>query len=148
MSKRQTLTLGICNVVIFYGIGGLVGLMPIYLERLGASSTVTGFFLALVYLSLALSNIGTGWLSGRIERRKLLLISGGVLAAPLAWLMSRATTVGQLQILMVFLWFVTGLSMTMVNILAGRSVEAAHRGRSFGLLGLCSGFGSFLGGLV
>jgi MFS family permease len=115
---------------------------------MGASSTVTGYFLATVYLSLALSNITAGWLSGRFRRRKLFLILGGALAVPAAWLMSQAKTVGGILALMGCLWFVTGISMVMVNILMGLSAEADHRGSSFGFLNLCASFGLFFGALV
>ena len=148
MSKRQIIALCICNIVIYSGISGLVGLMPIYLEQLGADATVTGFFLAFVYLSLALSNITGGWLSGWLQRRKTLLILGGLLAVPIAWLMSQTSAVGPLLLLMVGLWFTTGISMTMVTILTGLSSEATHRGRNFGLLSLSTGLGLFLGGWI
>jgi DHA1 family multidrug resistance protein-like MFS transporter len=148
MNKKQWLALCVCNIIIYAGIGGLVGLMPIYLTRLGADATITGFFLAVIYLSLALSNVISGQLSNRFQRRKGLLILGGVLAAPISWLMSQASSIGPLLILMAGLWFVIGIPMTMVNILAGLFSEAAVRGRNFGLLGLSAGFGLFLGGLV
>jgi MFS family permease len=148
MGKQQATALCVCTVVIYCGISGLVGLMPVYLTRLGADATVTGLFLASAYLALALSNVVAGRVSDRFQRRKLLLILGGVLAAPLAWLMSRATTVGPLWALMASLWFVIGVPMTMANILTGLSSASEERGRSFGLLGLSSGIGLFFGGLV
>src|SRR5689334_9874998 len=127
MGKRQLVALGICTFAVYSGIGGLVGLMPVYLARLGADSGITGLFLACAYLALALSNVVAGRISGRFQRRKLPLIVGGAAAALIAWLMSRAATVGQLWLLMACLWFAIGMPMTMANILIGLSSEAAHR---------------------
>jgi MFS family permease len=148
MSRKVLLALCLCNVVIYVGIGGLVGLMPVYLTRLGADATITGLFLASAYLSLALSNIAAGRLSDRFQRRKVFLILGGTMAAPVAGLMSQATSVGPLWLLMACLWFAIGIPMAMVNILTGLCSDAANRGRSFGLLSLSSGLGLFAGGLV
>jgi len=69
MRKQQLIALCFCNVIIYSGIAGLVGLMPVYLTQLGADTTVTGFFLAFAYLALALSNIVGGRLSDRFQRR-------------------------------------------------------------------------------
>jgi MFS family permease len=148
MGKRQLIALSICTFAVYSGIGGLVGLMPVYLARLGADPGITGLFLACAYLALALSNVVAGRFSERFRRRKLPLIVGGVAAVPIVWLMSRATGVGQLGLLMACLWFAIGVPMTMANILIGLSSEATHRGRNFGLLSLSSGLGLFAGGLV
>lgn len=148
MNKKQLIPLCVCNVVIYAGISGLVGLMPVYLTRLGADSTITGLFLAFVYLSLALSNIVGGQASERIQNRRSFLFLGGLVATPIAWFMSQATTVGLLLLLMVCLWFIIGIPMSMINILTGLFSEAAHRGRNFGILNLSVGFGLFFGGLI
>jgi MFS transporter, DHA1 family, multidrug resistance protein len=148
MRKQQQIALCVCNFVIYSGIGGLVGLMPVYLSRLGADATVTGFFLAFAYLSLALSNIVGGRLSDRFQRRKGFLIRGGVLAFPITWLMSQTTSIGLLFLLMACLWFLIGIPMTLVNIMTGLFSEAANRGRRFGVLSQSAGLGLFFGGLV
>ena len=115
MGKRQLIALGICTMAVYSGIGGLVGLMPVYLARLGADSGITGLFLACAYLALALSNVVAGRLSARFQRRRFTLIVGGASAAPIVWLMSRATTVGQLWILMACLWFAIGVPMALAT---------------------------------
>src|SRR5947208_4159206 len=148
MSRQQVLALGVCNVVANAGLGGLVGLLPVHLARLGADATVTGLVLACAYVSLALSNLVGGWLSDRVQRRTVFVILGGGAAVPLAWLMSRATTVGPLWLLLACLWFAIGVPMTMVTILTGLFAEAAQRGRRFGLLGLSAGCGLCFGGVV
>ena len=148
MKKRQLGALGICTIAIYAAIGGLVGLLPVYLRRLGADESIIGLFLASAYLALALSNVVAGWLAEHFRRRKVFLIVGGAMATPLVWLMSRATTVGALWALMAALWFVIGIPMTMSSILIGLGAVATSRGRSFGLLSLGSGLGLFLGNAI
>jgi SET family sugar efflux transporter-like MFS transporter len=148
MDKKQLALLGICNFVLLTIGGGLTGLLPVYLTRLGAGPKVTGLFLAFAFLALALSNLVGGRLSDYLQRRKPLLIVGGLLSMPITLLMSQATTVFQLTVLTGLLWLVGGLAGTMVNVLAGLHSEAGARGRVFGILGLFGTLGSFSGGLA
>jgi MFS family permease len=148
MSKKLLVLLGICNFVLLTIGGGLTGLLPVYLTRLGSDSTTTGLFLAFAFLALALSNLVGGRLSDYLQRRKPLLIAGGLLSVPITLLMSQATTVLQLTILTGLLWLAGGLVGAMVNVLAGLHSKEGERGRVFGILGLFGTFGSFFGGLV
>lgn len=148
MGKRQLAVLCVCTMAIYSSIGGLVGLMPVYLTRLGVDASIIGLFLASAYLALALSNVVAGRVSDHFQRRRPFLIIGGLLASPLAWLMSQAATVGQLWALMAGLWFAIGIPMTLANILVGLSSTASQRGRTFGLLSFSSGIGLFWGGFV
>ena len=148
MSARQVGALCLCNVTIYAGIAAFVGVMPVYLTKLNAGSTITGFFLAFAYLCLALSAVIAGHLSDRLGRRKGVLLLSGACAAPLAWLMGATTTVVPLLVLTGCLWFVTGTALTMVTILAGLCAPAAKRGRIFGWLTLSVSLGLLLGNLV
>jgi len=148
MEKRQVLALCVCTVVVYAGIGGLIGLMPVHLTRLGADPTATGAVLACAYLALALSNVVAGPLTDRFRHPRALLILGGALATPLIWLLRRADTVVQVGLVLAGVWCAIGLPMTVARILIGQAADAAHQGRSFGLLTLSSGIGLFVGTLV
>ena len=148
MSNKQLIALSLSYAVIFAGVSSLVALMPIYLTKLGAEPTLTGFFLAFAFLSLSFSNIVGGWLSNRFQSRKTLLILSGTFAAPIALIISQVTNVTLLMILMGGLFFAMGITMTMVNILAGLFADEGNRGRIFGILGLSFGTGIFIGSLV
>jgi MFS family permease len=148
MSKKLLVLLGICNFALLTVGGGLTGLLPVYLTRLGADPTTTGLFLAFAFFALALSNIAGGRLSDYLQRRKLLLIAGGLLSVPIILLMSQATTVLQLTILTGLLWLAGGMAGAMVNVLAGLHSAEGERGRVFGILGVFGTFGTFFGGLV
>src|SRR5258708_1926663 len=148
MSNKQLIALSLSYAVIFSGVSSLVALMPIYLTKLGAESTLTGFFLAFAFLSLSLSNIVGGWLSDHFQSRKNLLILGGTLAAPISVIISQVTNVSLLMILMGGLFFTMGITMTMTNILAGLFADEGKRGRIFCILGLSFGTGVFMGSLL
>ena len=148
MRKGQLFALCGCMFVINTGISIVFGLMPLYLTFLGADARSAGSILAVAYLALAASTLLGGYLSTRLQRRRELLIAGGVLAAPLAWSLGRVTGIGPLLVATSCLWFVTGITLTMTNILAGLLAAPERRGRSFGLLSLGAGLGLFFGSLV
>ena len=148
MSKQQLIALSVCNFVIFAGVSGFIGLIPVYLLELGADASVTGFFLAMVSLALACGTIIGGRLSDRLQKRKGLLVLGAVLSIPTALLMTQVTSVVPLMLLMTFMWYLNGNNMSMVNILGGLFSEPGARGRVFGILSLSSSAGLAFGALI
>lgn len=148
MSKQQLFALSVCNFVIFTGVSGFIGLIPVYLQDLGADASTTGFFLAMVSLALAAGTIIGGKLSDRLQRRKGMLVLGAVLSIPTAVLMVPVTDVVPLMLLMTLLWYLNGSNMTMVNILGGLFSEPGKRGRVFGILSLSSALGLAFGALI
>jgi MFS family permease len=148
MNKKQLFILCVCQVIIFVGIAGLISLMPVYLSDLGADATLTGLFLAFAYLCLAASTIVGGRLSDQLQNRKKLLTLGGLVAVPLAVLMSTTTNISLLMILVGCLWFATGTALTMANILGGLLSEEGDRERVFGFMGISASLGLLLGAFV
>jgi MFS family permease len=148
VAVKGTALLCACNVAIYAGIGGLVGLMPVYLLRFGAGAAEAGLFLAVAYACLAASNVGGGWLCRRVGRPKALLVGGGLVAAPLALAVGRAASFGAAMAAMAGLWLAVGVAMTTASILTGLGAESGRRGRRFGTLSLSAGAGLLLGSLV
>lgn len=152
MTRKQMTALGICYFVVFTGLAAVVGTMPVYLTLLGQESTLIGFFLAAGYVALAVSTVAAGRLSDLLQRRKPLLILGGALCAPFAWMLGQTTNVILLMLMVVGLLFMMGLVTTMVSTLTGLFSDADNRGRLFGILNLSVGlglmFGSFASGPI
>jgi MFS family permease len=152
VTRKQMTALGICYFVVFTGLAAVVGTMPVYLTLLGQESTLIGFFLAAGYVALAVSTVAAGRLSDLLQRRKPLLILGGALCAPFAWMLGQTTNVILLMLMIVGLLFMMGLVTTMVSTLTGLFSDAANRGRLFGILNLSVGlglmFGSFASGPI
>lgn len=147
ISRKQLASLFICSLVPWVVGNGLLPLLPVYAVKLGADSTVAGFYLAFSYLAIALGAISAGWVSGSRYRRKLPLIITSVVGVPLAWLMGQINSIWALTLLTALLWFCGGLGLALIGILTGMSAGENERGKTFGILSLTSGLGAVVGGL-
>lgn len=148
MSKKQLATLFLCSLVIWIIGNGLLPLLPVYASKLGASFELTGYYLSFSYLALVAGTIAGGWLSDKLDRRKLLLIAAGVVMAPVVGLMGLATSVWQLAVLTAIVWFLGGLMLVEISILAGLFAGETERGKVFGILTSTGGLGGLIGGLA
>lgn len=148
MKNKQIVSLFICSLVVWVIGNGLLPLLPVYVSQFGASPALVGYILALLYIALALGTFTAGWISDRFHQRKLALIIAGILNLPAVWLMGRITNAWEMTLLMAFVWFIGGLGLTLVMILAGLFAEKNERGRIFGLLALTNALGAAFGGLT
>lgn len=148
MSKRQLLALFLCSLVPWTVGNGLLPLLPIYATQLGAPPSVAGYYLAFSYLALAIGAVAAGWLSEKLQRRKILLIVAGAVCIPAMWLMGRVVSIWQLTALTATVWFSGGLALALISILAGLFAEESERGRVFGTLSLTNGLGALAGGFT
>ena len=148
MSKKQLFALFVCSLIPWTAGNGLLPLLPVYATQLGAAPAVTGYYLSFSYLALATGTIVTGWLSDKLQRRKTLFIVISVVIIPAMWLMSRATNIWHLAALTATVWFLGGMMLTLVSILAGLFAEETERGKVFGILSLTGGLGALIGGLM
>jgi MFS family permease len=148
MPKKQLALLFLCGLVLMTVAQGLLPLLPIYAARLGASPGVTGVYLSLSYVALTIGSLLAGWLSDHLQTRKGLLLVSALLAIPALWLMGRATTVWQLTPLSATLWFVVGMVLVLLNIVAGLLAGPTERGRVFGVLGMAFPVALLVGGLA
>ncbi len=146
MKRRQMVALFLCALVGWTLGNGLFPVLPVMAARLGAPPDVTGFYLGLTYLAVAVGTVAAGWVSDTLQRRKLFLVLSGVLSMPILWLMGQVTTLWQLAVLNVLAWFFGGMGLALVSILAGRSASPGERGKVFGTLSFASGLGALVGG--
>lgn len=147
MNRKQLTALFLCSLIPWTVGNGLIPLLPVYAEQLGADSTAAGLYLAFSYLAIALGAVSAGWVSGSRFGRKLPLVVGGLTGPPLAWLMGQATSLWQLSILTALIWFFGGLGLALTGILTGLSAESHERGKIFGMLALTGGLGAVIGGV-
>ena len=148
MSRKQFAALFIASLIPWTVGNGLFPLLPVYAVRLGASSAVAGYYLTAAYIGLALGALSAGWLSDGLHRRKLPLFLASLVNLPLPWLMGRAHSVAALAATTAVSWFVGGMMLAMISILAGLSSAESERGKTFGVLALANGLGMLIGGLV
>ena len=146
MAKKQLLALFFCNLIIWSLGNGLVPLLPVYAATLGTTPAVIGYYMAASYLAMALGTIATGRLVEWVGSYKRLLFGSGVICAPAIGLMGQATNTGQLVALTMLVWFLVGVIVALLNIVAGLSVDPAQRGRIFGIIFLSVPLGALAGG--
>jgi len=148
MSKKQILALFVCSLVPWTVGNGLVPLLPVYATQLGADPAAAGYYLAFSYFALAVGAVSAGWLSDRLQRRKMPLIVAGLAGIPIAWLIGRVGGIWGLSVLTAMLWFCGGLGLALIGILTGLSAGEDERGKIFGILSLTGGMGALIGGLA
>jgi NNP family nitrate/nitrite transporter-like MFS transporter len=110
-------------------------------------STV-GAYLAASYLALAAGAVAAGSLANTGRRRRFLLLLTGALDLPGVWLLGQVTAAWQLVVLTALVWFLGGMGLATVSILAGVRAEPDRRGTVFGAVGLAGAVGSVVGALA
>lgn len=123
-------------------------LLPVYATKMGAGPALTGYYLSFAFLALAIGTIVAGWLSDKLQRRKTILITAGIVFIPVVWLMGMASNIWQLAVLTATAWFLAGMAITLVSILTGLLAEEDKRGKIFGIIQLTVGLGMLIGGLI
>jgi len=148
MRKSQIISLFICNLVPYTVGNGLIPLLPIYAKQLGVGSAVAGYYLAFIYIAIAIGTVSAGWISDKFHRRKNPIIIAGLASIPIAWLIGRADNIWSLSVLTAMMWFCGGLGLGLIGILAGLSAGEDERGKIFGILSVAFGLGALIGGLT
>jgi len=148
MEKKQLVALFICSLLLWTYGNGLLPLLPVYAKKLGAKSDAIGYYMSFVYMAIALSTVTAGWLSDRLQNRKMLLLLSGASIIPATLLLSHLPSFGALVVLTAILWFLGGMGLTLVSILAGIFARESERGKVFGTLALTGTLGSLTGGLT
>jgi MFS family permease len=88
MSKTQLLALFLCNLVPWAIGNGITSLLPVYAAELGAAPAVAGYYLSISFLALAIGTLSASWLSDKLQRRKALVVGGGMVGVPAIWLIA------------------------------------------------------------
>lgn len=146
MTKKQLFALYICLLVPYISGSSLVPFLPIYVEQLGASSSITGYYLAISFSVLAIGTFVAGWASQRFQRRKLMLLISFAGSVVGLGLMAFATNLILLTIATCIVWFMGGIITTIVYIMTGMFAEEAERGRTFGILASAISVASIISG--
>jgi MFS family permease len=122
-------------------------LLPVYALNLGASQALAGYYLAFAFAAIAAGTFFAGWLTDKLQRRKLLLIVSGATMIPLIWMMGKANNIWLLTAVTAAVWFLFGIAFSTINIIAGLFAAEGERGKVFGIIGLTMGLGNIVGGL-
>lgn len=145
MKKKQLYALFLCCLVPWTLGNGIIPLLPVYASKLSAKPSFVGYYLSISYLAITIGTFTTGWLSDWFQKRKVLLVGAGTLAIPTALLMGQVTTAWHLTVLTALLWFLGGITLTLIFIIAGLFAGEDERGEIFGILALTEALGAMLG---
>jgi len=148
MDKKQLILLFIIVNIIMIAGSGMIPLLPVRIIQLGASEAVSGYFMALAFMSISLAFFFTGWLANKTQHKRLVIGLSGAVFIPVMGLMSQAKTVTLFAILTTITWFLAGIAWAMSVVIAGLQAKEQERGKVFGILGLNVGIGSLVGGLL
>lgn len=148
MSNKQLALLALSNFQRFVVGNMTMAFLPVFASRLGADSVANGLFLSLSFLTLTIGTLSGAWFSNRFGTRKHLIIIGSLLTVPLLLWMGYAENLTQLTISTMLCWFVSGVGISLTNILAGMYAGENERGRVFGVLGLAGGAAQIAAGMV
>ncbi|NLF75570.1 MAG: MFS transporter [Chloroflexi bacterium] len=148
MSRKQLIALFLCNLMPYVVGNGLIGLLPVYAQDLGADTAAIGFSMAIGFGALAVGTFGSGWLSSRFGRRKPFITLSAVISLAGVLLMGQAPNIELLTVFFSVVWLMAGIQIAMSNILAGLSANVTQRGRIFGILGTGLAVGQLVGGLT
>jgi MFS family permease len=145
MSKKQLALLFTSNLIMMSVGGGISSLVPVYATtQLGAEPGVVGLFMSFAFLGLAAGTLAGGGLSDRFQHRKEFFTALTVVDCVAIWLMGRLSTFVHLAVVMALDWFLGGIALTLLSILAGLFAEPSERGRVFGILSLTGSLGALL----
>jgi len=147
MSRKKLASLFFSSLTIWIAGNGLIPLLPVYAQLLGADETISGFYLAFAYLAIAAGALSAGKVAQNRFGRKLPLLIVTLASSPLAWLLGQIESLWALIFLTALLWFCGGLALALINIIAGAFAGKHERGKIFGTLAMTSALGSVLGGL-
>jgi len=142
--RRRTLGLVFATILIdFVGFSVLIPVLPIYMERLGASSIEVGLILALYAAAQLVFLPAWGWLSDRIGRRPVILMSlfGTVLSF---LLLAAAPSVGMVYAARVLAGFFAA-SIGTAQAVVTDVTPPERRAQDMGLIGAAFGLGFVIG---
>ena len=149
MKKKQLMALSLCSLVPWTVGFGILPLILVYANKLGATAVISGIWLSLAYIAMATGSIITGWLSDRFQRRKILLIVAGLLSIPATWSMGLTTNIWQLAMFMAIMcFFLHGMAVTLISTMAGLFAGEAERGKVFGIIQMTASLGALIGGSI
>ncbi len=146
MKKKYLIALFSISLVGWTLGNGLLPILPVYAAHLKADHTSTGIYLALTYAALIIGILLAGFIADRWQRRQRLLVVACFACAPSVWLMGQVAQYWTLVFATCVAWFLAGMALSMVNILAGLMAKPEQRGRVFSLLALTVAIGTLLGG--
>jgi len=147
--QTQSLTaLFITSSIIWISGNGLIPLLPVFAETLGANNLQIGLYLAFSYTCLAIGALHAARFIGKSRTAKSILIVTGAISVPLTFCVGQANSIVDLMLFTAIIWLLGGAGFSAMNALTARFTTHQNRGKVMGTLAITSPLGSVLGGLI
>jgi MFS family permease len=147
LNKYQLFLLFAASFTILFVGMGLFPLLPLLTAQFGATKTITGLFLATIYLANASGSLLAGWIPSHISLKRVFIL-GGLVGIPVLFLLGQASHLWQFTTLAAMLWFLGGLDLALIKVFTSKASHDKRQGRSFSLVSLSIPLGSLVGGAV
>lgn len=149
MQTRFSLAaLFITSSIIWISGNGILPLLPVYAETLGANNFEIGLYLAFSYTCLAVGAlVATKSIHTHSQAKQVLIITGA-LSVPITFSLGHVSSLGELIAFTSFIWMLGGAGFSALNSLVARFTTQQHRGKIMGALAITSPIGSVIGGSI
>ncbi len=147
MQTKTLASLSICYLVVYAAGNGLLPIMPLYAQAVGATKEIAGYYVAFVFACISAGALLGGRLSDLLSGYRGVLAAAGALSVPATWLIGRSANVWQLALTTGASWMLSGVILGIVGYVAGKDTNSSERGRAFGVLGVMISAGAVVGGL-
>ncbi|GLQ31082.1 MFS transporter [Litoribrevibacter albus] len=144
---RLSLTaLFITSSIIWISGNGILPLLPIYAESLGANNFEIGLYLAFSYACLAMGAVVAAKTVHSQHSAKQIMVISGALSIPIIFCVGQARSLYELVAFTSLIWLLGGAGFSALNSMMAKLTDHKHRGKVMGLLAITSPIGSVIGG--
>jgi MFS family permease len=144
LAQRSLLLVVFTTILIdFIGFSVLIPVLPLYAERLGATPFQVGLILTVYALAQLLFLPAWGWVSDRVGRRPVILVSLSGTALSFAYL-ATADSIAAIYVARAFAGFFAA-SIGTAQAVVTDVTSASDRARGMGVIGAAFGIGMIVG---
>jgi MFS family permease len=147
-TQRSLTALLVTSTIIWVSGNGILPLLPVYAETLGASNLQIGLYLAFSYACLAIGAVIASKAVHSYSAAKSILVISGALSVPFTFCVGQAGSLNDLLLFTSLIWMLGGAGFSALNSLVARYTEAHQRGKVMGMLAITSPIGSVIGGSI
>jgi MFS family permease len=146
--KKNILALGFTSFLTDVSSEMILSLLPLFLTALGAGKAVIGLIEGIAEFTASTLKTFSGWISDRIQKRKLLVIVGYTFSTITKPFIAVANNWGQVLVVRFLDRVGKGVRTSPRDALIAESIETHERGRAFGFHRMMDTMGAVVGTLL
>ena len=146
--KKNVIALGITSFFTDVSSEMILALLPLFLVALGAGKAAIGLIEGIAEFTASILKIFSGWISDKLQKRKLLVVLGYSLSTISKPFIAVAGNWGQVLVVRFLDRVGKGVRTSPRDALIADSVEPGERGKSFGFHRMMDTSGAVVGTLL